>query len=136
MHAKALVELFCSGAAASGNTGSQVLRSHFCGPATKTLQQMMGSTTAAVSNSNIEEFFAGQFVPAKPGAAQGGAEHADNFAISFGDEHHRIGVCAQPVTQAGDGNAGVEVIEPEVSFQVHLGRQLEDGQTVVLGRDA
>ena len=136
MHAKALVELFCSGAAASGNTGSQVLRSHFCGPATKTLQQMMGSTTAAVSSSNVEEFFAGQPVPAKPRAAQGGAEHADNFIVCFGDEHHRVRVTAKPVTQAGDGNAGVEVIEPEVGFQVHLCRQLEDGQTVVFGRDA
>ena len=136
MHAKTLVELFCSGAAAGGYTGTQVLRSHFCGPVTETLQQLVGSATAAMSNSNIEEFFAGQPVPAEPGAAQGGAQHPKNFTVCFGDEHHRVRVAAQPVTQAGDGNAGVEVIEPEVSFQVHLSRQLEDGQTVVLGSDA
>ena len=84
MHAKALVELFCSGAAACGYTGSQVLGSDFCGPITKALQQLMSSATAAVSNSNVEEFFAGQFVTSKPGAAQGGAEHADNFTVLVG----------------------------------------------------
>ena len=136
MHAKALVEPFCSGAAAGGYTGSQVLGAYFCSPITEALQQLLGRATAAVSSSNVEEFFAGQFVPAEPGAAQGGAEHADNFAICFGDKHHRIGVAAKPVTQAGNGHAGVEVIEAEVGFQVHLCRQLEDGQTVVFGRDA
>jgi len=136
MHTKTLIEFFCGGAAACGYTGSQVLCPHFCSPSTKALQQLVGSTTAAVSNSNVEEFFAGQLVPAKPRTAQRGTEHADNFTVCLGHEHYRIRVDAQPVTQAGDGNAGVEVIEPEVGFQVHLGRQLEDGQTVVFGRDA